>query len=77
MSFYSARMVPQAIFSPASPDGCVRKSSEPKWIITVLPMISLTRKRQVLTVIEALPPQDNRGGKSPMCDGCGRFCGFR
>lgn len=38
-------IMPQPIFSPAFPDGCVLKSSGILWIMTLLPMISDIRNR--------------------------------
>ena len=46
---------PQAIFSPALPDGCVVKSSGFKWTITVFPRTSRTENRSVRKTAKAKP----------------------
>ena len=63
---YFLHMIPQAIFSPAFPDGWERKSSARSWITTVLPMISCTQNRSVRTAKNARLPQRISGGRSPV-----------
>ncbi len=48
-------IIPQAILFPEFPEGCVVKSSGLSWIITVVPMISLTVKRSVKNIKKAYP----------------------
>ena len=50
-SLYSFCITPQAIFIPAFPDGCVRKSSGASCMITVRPTISSIEKRLDKTFI--------------------------
>ena len=47
--FHGFVIIPQAILSPAFPEGCVLKSSGILWIITVFPIISERVKRSVKT----------------------------
>lgn len=58
-------ITPQAIFSPALPEGEVVKSSGEAWIITVLPMISRRVNLLVKNIENALPFAPKSGGKSP------------
>ena len=60
-----ATISPQAIFSPAFPEGWVEKSSGEECIITVFPIISFTVKREVTNVRKAYPFAPNKGGISP------------
>ena len=57
---YIRRITPQAIFSPALPEGWVVKSSGPLWMMTVLPTTSCKWKRSVTTARYALPWQQRR-----------------
>ena len=61
----SLTITPQAIFSPELPAGWDVKSSGEPWIITVLPITSLTRKRFVRKALQARPLLPKRGGRSP------------
>ena len=68
--------MPQAIFSPESPDGCVWKSSGIACTMTALPSISRIVNRVVTKAPQAVPSFTKIGGKSPACAGCSQFSGL-
>ncbi len=70
-------ILPQAMRSPAFPAGCDVKSSGLRCRMTLLPMISRSRKPSQSTALNALPRALLKtGGRSPACAGCGQSFGL-